>query len=171
MVVMMAISSEASFSRGVVRSGSIPHSSRRSSSQRTDSSASCSAPPNLDTNSASDLALDASRTCPATEVPDLNSCLPRIHTSSRERGSRTYSLRIAAANPFVLPRNCSESLPFLIRFPHLSFATSLPMVIGLLPSAAQLSPFQLSAFPISAFPISAFSFPHFSFQLSPFQLY
>jgi hypothetical protein len=58
-VVMMAMSSPASFSNGFVRAGAIPHSSRSNSSQSWLSSASWSAPPSLDTNSSSDRARDA----------------------------------------------------------------------------------------------------------------
>ena len=47
-VVMMAMSSSASFSMGRVSAEAIPHSSRSSSSQSWDSSASCSAPPTRD---------------------------------------------------------------------------------------------------------------------------
>ena len=62
-VVMMAMSSPASFSNGFVRAGSIPHSSQSNSSQSWLSSASWSAPPSLDTNSSSDRARDASSAC------------------------------------------------------------------------------------------------------------
>ena len=59
-VVKMAISSEDSSSNGLVNPDSIPHSSRSNSNQSADSSASCNAPPSLETNSSFDRAGDAS---------------------------------------------------------------------------------------------------------------
>jgi hypothetical protein len=59
-VVMMAMSSSASFSMGRVSTEAIPHSSRSSSNQSADSSASCNAPPSLEMNSSSERARDAS---------------------------------------------------------------------------------------------------------------
>ena len=88
-VVKMAISSDDSFSSGLVRAGSMRHSSRRSSSHNADSSASWIAPPSLEINSAADLARDASRIWAATEVPERSSCLPKTLTSSCFFGSFT----------------------------------------------------------------------------------
>jgi len=110
-VVMMAISSLDSASRGNVSAGSTPHSSRRSSSQRIDSSASCNAPPSFDTNAAFDRALDASLMCAATEVPERRSCLPTTRASSRALGSFTYNRIISAAYFLVRILNSSLNRP------------------------------------------------------------
>ena len=116
MVVKIAINSDDSCSNGCVSFGSIPHSSRSSSSQSWLSSASWSAPPSLDVNSSSDRAREASRTCAATEVPDRSSCLPRTRTSSRALGSLTYKRMTPAAKALVRSRNSFESRPFISIF-------------------------------------------------------
>src|ERR1035441_10278433 len=114
MVVKMAINSEDSSSSGLVSADSMPHSSRRSSNQSADSSASWRAPPSFDTNSSLDRARDASRTWAATEVPERKSCLPRTRTSSRSFGRLTKNRIIAEANFFVRSRNSTGSRPWFI---------------------------------------------------------
>jgi hypothetical protein len=114
MVVKIAINSEDSCSKDWVNFGSIAHSSRSSSSQSWLSSASCKAPPSLETNSSSDRARDASRTCAATDVPERSNCLPRTLTSSRCLGSLTKSRMTPAAKALVRPRNSSLNLPWFI---------------------------------------------------------
>ena len=142
----MAISSSASASILQVCSALTPHSSLRSSSHSCVSSTSWIAPPNLETNSASDRARDASRMCAATEVPDRSIWRPQTRTSSRSFCSATKRWITAAANRLVLARNSSGSLPFrCINSPLLRISTLC---------------FQLSAFPRSPL--------HFNFQLSTF---
>ena len=144
MVVKIAINSEDSCSNGWVNFNSIAHSSRSSSSQSWLSSASWSAPPSLDTNSSSDRARDASRTCAATDVPERSSCLPRTLTSSRAFGNLTYKRMAPAAKAFVRFLNSSVSRPFISDF------------------CFQLSTFLLCLvafhFLFSVFPISDFCF-------------
>src|ERR1019366_2346045 len=121
----MAISSEDSASNAFVKAGSTPQSSRNSSSQSKDSSASWSAPPSLETNSSSERAREASRTCAATEVPERSNCLPSTRTSSRPLGSFTNSRIVAAANFFVRSRNSTVSRPWFISafcFPNFYFS-------------------------------------------------
>lgn len=121
-VVKIAINSEDSCSNGWVSFGSIAHPSRSSSSQSWLSSASCKAPPSLETNSSSDRARDASRTCAATDVPERSNCLPRTLTSSRCLGSLTKRRMTPAANILQRPRNSSLSRPFISIFYFLLFS-------------------------------------------------
>ncbi len=147
MVVKIAINSDDSCSNGCVSFGSIPHSSRSSSSQSWLSSASWSAPPSLDTNSSSDRAREASRTCAATEVPDRSSCLPRTRTSSRALGSLTYKRMTPAAKAFVRSRNSFESRPFISVFPisalvfsfYFGFQPCLPLDDALLQKSRRIA--------------------------------
>ena len=69
MVAKIAINSFVSPCNRSILSPPIPQSSRRSSIQSCDSSASCKAPSIFEQNSASDRALEASRICAAIDVP------------------------------------------------------------------------------------------------------
>src|ERR1035441_3230328 len=123
----MAISWKDSASNTFVKAGSTPQSSRNSSSQSKDSSASWSPPPSLEINSSSERAREASRTCAATEVPERSNCLPSTRTSSRPLGSLTNSRIVAAANFFVRSRNSTGSRPWFISafcFPNFCFSPS-----------------------------------------------
>lgn len=131
MLVMIAMSSSASCSMGNAISGLIPHSSRSNSSQSWVSSASWRAPPNFETNSASDRAREASRTWAATEgqsgaiftadlafVPILRKL--RKGTNHRSRELPRPSPKLLTKSPLF--HLCSSIQAF--RFPNFNVSSS-----------------------------------------------
>ena len=81
----------------------------------------------MEQNSALDLARDASRVCPATDVPDLSSCRP-ITLTSTLWGSATNNLTTRDAYRFVRSLNSFDNLLisklFSVFLAHLAISAS-----------------------------------------------
>src|SRR5207249_11639914 len=86
MVVKYEMSSAAAFSKGCVKVAGTAHSSRKSSSQSKDRSASSRAAASFEANSDSERAREASRTWVARDIPARSNCLATVLPSSVSLG-------------------------------------------------------------------------------------
>ena len=149
-VTTILMSSSVSCLRDANLCGSKTLPSSSNSSHNSDSSNSCSTIPSLATNSASDLAREASRKFAATLVPDRSNCRPSVPAKT-EFGSAPYNRMMRDANAFVRSRKGAMR----IARPHSAFRFPLwpqfhPCASRTRTIAPRMS-FQVSCFSITAF--------------------